>query len=263
MPGAETFRGPADAYERLIGRYGPSLAAELVEFAGVRPGMRALDVGAGPGALARVLAERLGPENVAAAEPSESFADGFRARLPEVEIAVAPAEELPFPDASFDAALAQLVLNFMADAQAGVGQMARVTRQGGVVAACVWDYAEGMTLLRAFWDSAREVDPERGGAADEAVTMARLDRAQLADLWHGAGLEDVRTGTLVAEATWDGFEALWEPLTTGVAPSGAFVVSLDEPARAELHDAFKRRLGVADDRFAIESVAFAVAGRRA
>jgi ubiquinone/menaquinone biosynthesis C-methylase UbiE len=262
MPGAETFHGPADAYERLIGRYGPSLAAALVEFAGIEPGMRALDVGAGPGALARVLAERLGPENVAAAEPSEPFAAGFRERLPDVEVAVAPAESLPFEDASFDAALSQLVLNFMADTEAGVAELARVTRPGGVVASCVWDYAEGMTLLRAFWDAAREVEPERGGAADEAVTMRSLDEAELAELWHGAGLEDVRTDRLLAHATYDGFEALWEPLTTGMAPSGAFCVSLEPPARAALHDAFRRRLGAGDEPFTIDAVAFAVAGRR-
>jgi len=262
MPGAETFHGPADAYERLIGRYGASLAAALIEFAGVEPGMRALDVGAGPGALAGALAERLGADKVAAAEPSEPFAEGFRARLPDVELVAAPAESLPFADATFDAVLSQLVLNFVTDAEAGVRELARVARPGGVVASCVWDYADGMTLLRAYWDAAREVEPERGVAADEAVTMSGFDEAELAALWRGAGLEDVRTGRLVATATYDGFEALWEPITTGIAPAGAFCVSLDEPGRAALHDAFQRRLGVGDEPFTVEAVAFAVTGRR-
>jgi len=263
MPGAETFHGPADAYERFVGRYGATLAAALIQFAGVEPGMRALDVGAGPGALAGALAERLGAENVAAAEPSEPFAEGFRARLPDVEIVVAPAERLPFGDATFDAVLSQLVLNFMTDAEAGVRELARVAKPGGVVASCAWDYADGMTLLRAYWDAAREVEPERGAAADEAATMSGFDEEELADLWRGAGFEDVRTGRLLAQATYDGFEALWEPITTGIAPAGAFYVSLDEQGRTALHDAFRRRLGVGDEPFTLDAVAFAVAGRRA
>jgi ubiquinone/menaquinone biosynthesis C-methylase UbiE len=162
----EAFRVPADAYDRYIGRYGPELAAALIDFARIEPGMRALDVGCGPGALAAALAERLGPAHVSAADPSEPFVQACRTRLPGVEVVVAAAEALPFPDRAFDAALSQLVVNFMDDAEAGVRELARVTRPGGVVASCVWDYAGEMTLLRAFWDAAREVDPERGAHAD-------------------------------------------------------------------------------------------------
>jgi len=138
-----------------------------------------------------------------------------------------------------------------------------VAKPGGVVASCAWDYADGMTLLRAYWDAAREVEPERGAAADEAATMSGFDEEELADLWRGAGFEDVRTGRLLAQATYDGFEALWEPITTGIAPAGAFYVSLDEQGRTALHDAFRRRLGVGDEPFTLDAVAFAVAGRRA
>jgi ubiquinone/menaquinone biosynthesis C-methylase UbiE len=138
MPGAETFRASADAYDRFVGRYGAQLASALIDFAGVEPGMRALDVGCGPGALAAELANRLGTANVAAADPSEPFAKACRARLPEVEVVVAGGEVLPFADRTFDAALSQLVVNFMRDPEAGVREMARVTRPGGVVASCVW-----------------------------------------------------------------------------------------------------------------------------
>ena len=260
MPGAETFRGPAAAYDRHVGRYGPSLAAALLAFARAAPRMRALDVGCGPGALTAALAERLGAANVAAADPSESFAEACRARVPGVEVVVARAEALPFADREFDTALSQLVVNFMRDAEAGVGEMVRVTRPGGVVASCVWDYAGEMTLLRAFWDAAREVDPDRAALADEGAVMRWCADGDLADLWRNAGLVDVRSEPLVARARYADFEDLWAPLPTGVAPSGAFCKSLDGDRRAALHDAYRRRLGVGDGPFELTARAWSVAG---
>lgn len=260
MPGAETFRASADAYDRLVGRYGAQLASSLIDFASVAPGIRALDVGCGPGALAAALAGRLGTGNVGAADPSEPFVEACRARLPGVEVVLAAAEALPFAEGTFDATLSQLVVNFMRDAEAGVREMARVTGPGGVVASCVWDYAGEMTLLRAFWDAAREVDPERAAAADEAVVMRWCAEGELADLWRGCGLRDVRFGPLVVNATYTDFEDLWSPLPTGVAPSGAFCKSLDEGNRAALHDVYRRRLGVDDGPFELTARAWAVTG---
>jgi ubiquinone/menaquinone biosynthesis C-methylase UbiE len=118
MTGAETFRVSARAYDRHIGRYSTQLASALTAFAGVEPGMAALDVGCGPGALTAVLVARLGPPNVRAVDPSEQFVEACRARLPEVEVLQAAAESLPFADDTFDAALSQLVVNFMRDAEA-------------------------------------------------------------------------------------------------------------------------------------------------
>jgi SAM-dependent methyltransferase len=261
MPGAETFRAPADAYDRLVGRYGTQLAAALIGFAGVEPGIRALDVGCGPGALTAELASRLGPANVSAADPSEPFVAACRARLPGVEVVVAGAEALPFADGAFDATLAQLVVNFMRDAEAGVRELGRVTRPGGIVAACVWDYAGEMTLLREFWRAARAVDPERAARADEGAVMRWCGEGELARLWRAAGLRDVRSGPLVVSARYTGFEDLWSPFPTGVAPSGAFAKSLDAERRGALHDALRRNLGVGDAPFELSARAWAVAGR--
>jgi SAM-dependent methyltransferase len=251
---------PADAYDRLVGRYGAELAAALIAFARVEPGMRALDVGCGPGALTTALAGRLGAANVCAADPSEPFAEACRERVPGVDVVVASAEALPFVDGAFDAALSQLVVNFMRDAEAGVRELARVTRPGGVVASCVWDYAGEMTLLRAFWDAAREVVPERGVAADEGAAMRWCADGELAELWRTAGLRDVRFGPLIARASYADFEDLWSPLPTGVGPAGAFCKSLDDDRRAALHDAHRRRLGVGDGPFELTARAWAVAG---
>ena len=262
MPGAETFRASADAYDRWVGRYGSSLAEALIAFAEVEPGMRALDVGCGPGALTAALAKRLGVDNVRAVDPSEPFVEACRSRLPGVEVSVAAAEALPFADGAFDLVLSQLVVNFMDDAQAGVREMTRVTRPGGVVASCVWDYAGEMTLMRAFWDAAREVEPERAALADEGAVMHPASSEELSALWSAAGLNDVRTGPLVARAVYEGFEDLWSPLPTGVAPAGAFTKSLDADRRAALHDAYRLRLAVGDGPFELSARAWAVAGIR-
>lgn len=260
MADAKPFFTSADAYDRWVGRYGSSLSAELVAFAGVKPGMLALDVGCGPGALTTALVELLGPDNVAAVDPSEPFVEAARDRLPGVEIRVAPAEKLPFMDDRIDVVLSQLVVNFMSDAEAGVREMARVAKPGGTVAACVWDYAGEMTLVHTFWEAAHEVEPERTAAADEGANMKHCSEDELAELWRAAGLEDVRTTGLTARARYESFEELWEPLPTGIAPAGAFTKALDADGQKALHDAYERLLDVGDGPFELTARAWAVAG---
>ena len=165
-----TFDVAADAYDRFMGRYSASLSPQLADLAGLRAGQRALDVGCGPGALTTELVVRLGADAVAAADPSEPFVEAARARHPGVEVALAGAENLPFDDGAFDAALAQLVVSFMSDPVAGLAEMRRVTRAGGVVAACVWDLAGGNAPLSPFWRGVQEVDP---GAATSPRWRAR------------------------------------------------------------------------------------------
>ena len=260
MSGAETFRGSADSYDRFVGRYGPSLASALLGFAGLEPGMRALDVGCGPGALSAALVDQLGAASVSAADPSTTFVDACRTRLPGVDVVEASAEALPFADGTFDATLSQLVVNFMSDPEEGGREMVRVTRPGGVVASCVWDYAGEMTLLRAFWDAAREIAPERAAASDEGVVMPWCREGELAELWRAAHLDSVRFDSLVASAKYAGFEDLWSPLPTGVGPAGAFCSSLDEKRQAALRDAFRGRLQIGDGPFELTARAWAVAG---
>ncbi|MGI8460561.1 MAG: class I SAM-dependent methyltransferase [Solirubrobacterales bacterium] len=260
MADAETF-GSAAAYDRFVGRYGPQLASALIDFAAAEPGMRAIDVGCGPGALAAALADRLGATNVSAADPSPPFVKACRARVPGVDVVEAPAENLTFADHSFDVALSQLVVNFMDDPEAGVREMARVTRPGGTVSSCVWDYGGEMTLLRAFWDAAREIAPERAAAADEGVVMRWCEEGELAELWSAAGLGSIRFGPLVVSASYTDFDDLWSPLPTGIGPAGAFCKSLDEDQQTRLRSEYRQRLEVGDAPFELTGRAWAVAGR--
>jgi SAM-dependent methyltransferase len=248
-----TFAVAADAYDRHIGRYGAELGAALARAAGTQAGWRVLDVGSGPGALTRVLAGLVGPGNVAAVEPSEQFVEALRERLPGVNVRHASAEELPFADGEFDAAFAQLVVNFMRDPEAGLREMRRVVRPGGVVAACVWDYPGEMTLLRAFWEAAADVEPELTATVDERTRMRFDEEGELGGLWRRAGLGNVEEGALVVSAEYESFEDLWEPFTLGAGPAGAFAASLRDERQEALRDQLRRRLAVPDGPFRLRA----------
>ena len=224
-----TFDVSADAYARFMGRFSEPLAVQFVELAQVRAGDRALDVGCGPGGLTARLAERLGAEAVSAIDPSESFVAAIRARLPEVDVRSGVAEQLPFPDDSFDLALAQLVVHFMTDPVAGLREMARVTRPGGLVAACVWDHAGGGGPLATFWQAVQAIDPQ---ARDESG-LAGAREGHLAELCETAGLTHIEPRSLTVNVRFATFADWWQPFTLGVGPAGAYVTSLDE-ARREL-----------------------------
>src|SRR5215813_13652301 len=185
-----------------MGRFSEPLAERFADLAGVRRGQRALDVGCGPGALTAELVGRLGADAVCAVDPSPPFAAAVAERLPGVEVSVAAAERLPFPDGAFDVTLAQLVVHFMADPVAGLREMGRVTRPGGVVAACVWDHAGGRGPLSAFWRAVRELDP----GADDGSNLVGVREGHLAELFTQAGLDAVEVTTLTVHARQDGFE---------------------------------------------------------
>jgi SAM-dependent methyltransferase len=236
-----SFDVAADAYDRFMGRYSRLLSPQLADFAGVRAGQRVVDVGCGPGALTAELVQRLGPAAVAAVDPSGPFVTAARARFPAVDVRQASAEQLPFPGQSFDAALAQLVVHFMADPVAGLTEMARVTRRDGVIAACVWDHGGGQGPLSLFWQAAGELDPD----VDDESQLAGAREGHLAELFGTAGLHAIETTVLSASLEHPSFEEWWEPFTHGVGPAGAHVAALDADRQAELRERCRRLLPAA------------------
>ena len=248
------FDVPAEAYDRFMGRYSIQLSAQLADLAGVREGQRVLDVGCGPGALTGELVRRLGAENVAAVDPSESFVAAARERNPGVDVQLAPAERLPHADGLFDAALAQLVVHFMTDAVAGLREMARVTRPGGVVAASVWDLAGDRAPPSPFWVAARTIDPDAGSEA----LLAGARQGHLVELFRKVGFGDVEEAELTSSVTYETFDDFWRPYTGGVGPAGQYAASLDDAGRERLRDACRATLP--DPPFTIDAVAWAVRG---
>ena len=249
-----TFAVAADAYDRFMGRYSKQLSPQLADLAGVAPGQRALDVGCGPGALTSELVARLGAELVAAADPSEPFVLAARERYPGVDVRLAPAEELPFPDGEFDVALAQLVVHFMADPIAGLREMARVSRPGGVVVACVWDFGGDRSPLNLFWTAARQLDP---GVKDESERPGAR-KGHLAELFDSAGLHDVDETDLAVQVDHATFDDWWEPFRLGVGPAGAYLAGLDPARREELEERCRELAPAAP--FTLDASAWAARG---
>jgi SAM-dependent methyltransferase len=245
----------ADAYDRFMGRYSVGLAALMADLADVGAGQRVLDVGCGPGALTGELVARLGPEAVAAVDPSASFVTAARERNPGADVRLAAAEELPFDDGEFDAALGQLVVHFMADPVAGLREMARVTRPGGAVAACVWDHAGGQGPLGTFWQAVHSLDPD---ARDESE-LAGAREGHLAELFAAAQLGEIEQTVLAVRVEHPSFEEWWEPFTLGVGPAGAYVSGLAAGDRDELREVCRSLLP--SPPFPVTARAWAVRGR--
>ena len=229
------FTAAVENYDRFMGRYATGLAPKFADAAGVRAGMRVIDVGCGPGALAVELAGRVGEDNVAAIDPAPQFAAACRARIPGADVREGVAESLPWEDGSFDAAMCSLVVAWMSDADQGIGEMARVTKPGGTVAAAMWDIpGGGLQMLSHFWRAAREIDPS--SAAERP--RHGVGEGSLVERFGRAGLEGVTGGTLETSVDYADFDDYWEPFTgaAGTATS-AFYASLDAAGKATLrHD---------------------------
>jgi SAM-dependent methyltransferase len=248
----------SDGYERFMGRWSRLLAPLFVDFAGVKPGNDVLDVGCGTGALTSAVAA-VGDVRVVGIDPSSEFVQAAqRAGAGEqVRFQVADASGLPFPDADFDRTMSMLVLNFVPDPAAALREMIRVTRPNGVVAAAVWDYGDGMEMLRAFWDEAVALDPDANRRDERNMPLCR--RGELAALCRDTGLSTVEDATLTVDTTFASFDDFWEPFLCRQGPAGAYVSVLTDSARERLRAGLRDRLA-SDSAVALAARAWAVRG---
>lgn len=245
----------AAAYDRFMGRWSGPLARTTVarlDWSGVQ---RVLDVGCGPGALTTALVQRLSAAAVSAVDPSEPFVTAARERHPGVDVRRAAAEHLPFGDDGYDVVLAQLVVHFMADPVAGLGEMVRVARPGGLVGASVWDHAGGRGPLSPYWRAAAEGDPASTG--ESGLPGAR--EGHLESLLAEAGADHVTGTELSVELAFETFASWWEPFTAGVGTAGDHLAGLDAEGRRAQEERCHAALG--DGPFTLTSVAWWAEGR--
>lgn len=253
-----------DAYELYMGRWSRRVAAEFVSWLDFPPGGSWLDVGCGTGALTAAILDTAEPAETVGIDPSEGFVQRARTQIsdPRAGFEVGDAVALNFPDDRFDAAVSGLVLNFVPEPATAVAELVRVIRTSGTAAAYVWDYAEGMTMLRHFWDAAAELDPA-AAAMDEGVRFPLCHPDTLRALWEDGGLVDVKVESLAVDARFGDFEDYWAPFLGGQAPAPGYVVSLPEEHRAALRDVLHRQLPIrADGSITLPVRAWAVRGRR-
>jgi SAM-dependent methyltransferase len=249
-------------YERFMGRWSRLLSPEMIAFAGVKDGDRVLDVGTGTGALAAALVKSSPGSQVVGIDPSAGFIAYAQKDVgPRARFEVGDAQALKFTDGSFDAAMALLVMNFVPDHAKAALEMRRVTRPGGTVSACVWDYDAGMQMLRYFWDEVVALDPAMAAKDERNMKLSR--QGQLGDLWRKAGLVNVEEKALTIDQRYASFHDYWEPFLKGAGPGGAYVTSLPEPKRQQLEERMRARLlkNGQDAPFTLKARAWCVKGQ--
>ena len=238
----------ADAYEAYVGRWSRAVAPRFLEWLDVPAGKRWLDVGCGTGALSETILATCAPVEVCGVDPSLPFVAHAASRVadPRAAFRKGDAERLPVDHDSFDAVVSGLVLNFVPDQPAALGEMHRATRPGGVAAAYVWDYADGMQLMKHFWDVAVEVAPGAGGLREDLrFPMCRPE--PLRELFRDARLVDVAVEEIVVPTPFADFDDYWSPFLGGQGPAPAYAMSLSEEDRAALRERLRASLPVEDD----------------
>jgi SAM-dependent methyltransferase len=260
--GQDPMFSEAEAYERFMGRWSRSLAPLLVRFAGVRDGDTVLDVGSGTGALTAAVAKAAPASRIVGIDPAAPYVAVARARQgsPLISFEAGDAQQMRFETATFDRTLSLLVVNFIPDARRALGEMKRVTKPAGTIAAAVWDYGEGMEMLRVFWDEAVALAPAIASKDERNMPLCR--RGDLAALWREMGLQDVVEDALTIETRFTSFDDFWSPFLDRQGPAGAYAASLPAAERDALRSRLHRRLlgGGPDRAIVLRARAWAVRG---
>jgi SAM-dependent methyltransferase len=251
-------------YERYVGRWSRRIAPPFLTWLDMPAGARWLDVGCGTGALSAAIVELCSPSSVIGVDPSEGFLKTAKANLADrVELHQGSATAIPLDDASVDAVVSGLVLNFVPDHRAALVEMDRVASRGGTIAAYVWDYAGKMELMRYFWDAAAALDPN-AAALDEGERFPICRPDALEALFASAGLQEIDVRAIDVPTTFVDFDDYWQPFLGGQGPAPAYAMSLGESSRERLRDRIRQRLPIGGDgSIALTARAWAIRARSA
>ena len=255
-----------EAYGRWMGRWSERLAPDFVRFAGLTEGRRVLDVGARTGVLGSAIGHLFAQVEVVGVEPSEEYVAFARALHKDKRLSfhVGDAQALAFPNDSFDASLALLILQEVPDAEKAAREMRRVTRPGGLVAACQRDFRDGMPMLALFWESVREAhpDPQVRQETIKRTPIGYSDSESLKRLWSKADLRYVETLELEISMSFASFDDYWRPFLSGATRTSSYAMTLPDPVREKIAQVLRKRLiGTGPDRpFDLPARAWAVRG---
>jgi SAM-dependent methyltransferase len=232
-----------DAYDAYVGRWSRRVAEGFLAWLDVPAGRRWLDVGCGTGALTATVLAVADPAGIVGVDPSEGFLAAARAGVtdPRSTFQVGDARSLPLPDRGFDAVVSGLALNFVPDPDRAVAEFARVLAPGGMAAAYVWDYAQGMAMMRYFWDAAAALDPA-AAELDEGRRFPLCRPEPLRALWRDAGLDHVTIRSIEVPTVFADFDDYWTPFLGGQGPAPGYAMSLTEEHRGALRDLLGARL---------------------
>jgi SAM-dependent methyltransferase len=258
-PATDRWTG-GDYYESYVGRWSRGIAVEFVDWLAAAAGLSWLDLGCGTGALSTAILERAGPASVIGVDPSPSFIDHARAATPDRHAVFLTGDALALPLAarSADVAVSGLVLNFIPDTAGALHECIRVARPGATIAAYVWDYADKMEPIRAFWDAAIALDPA-AAELDEAVRFPLCQPDALRQAFADAGLVAVVNRTIDRTARFAGFDDYWTPFLSGTGPAPGYCAALPDDRREALRARLADRLQPGlDGSIAMTTRAFAV-----
>jgi SAM-dependent methyltransferase len=230
-----------EAYEAYVGRWSRHVAVAFLDWLAVPPDRAWLDVGCGTGALTGTILAETNPSRIVGVDSSEGFLDTARQRVPAATFHVADAREIPLPGNDFDVVVSGLVLNFVPEPRSAVAEMARLAKPGALVASYVWDYSEGMQLMRYFWDAAKAVDPA-AEQADEAARFPICRPEGLLALWEGAGLGEVQADAIVVPTVFADFGDYWRPFLGGQGAAPAYLMGLPQEQRSAIEAVLRDRL---------------------